>query len=387
MQRMISNNGFRITPALRKKLLAVSQKFDGSSVTDASGIFRLAGFSSAPYSIRVETNRDIFELPTKISDWVASPVFVTTPQQRRTKTMTRIVLTRGAIIQGRVLDRATGQPLPDVNVASLGTHRPTNGSPVANFRTDKMGRYALRVTPGTSSLYVSGLETITATVHFEDSSPYPNKEINVIRNGGTLYSPSSWIETQLDNTRPRLQRVGASTGAVEIATVKGQTRTLDFRLDKLVTKKLSDGLHVYIPAKQFVKPPQNNNASDASTPNTTSSTRSVDLSSPQSTLRTFMSALNRRDIERIPLYVQGGLPIVEPQLQERFSSDRLRYLSVRNVRVSQSGDNAFVVMQVKEQLPASYGNRSNRISTSRLQMKRSNGVWKIVPRAPAIQSE
>ena len=371
-QRLLLRNSGKSISSLRKEVLDLSRKWRVMDVTRADGTFRLAGFSSAQHDVLVTPDGYKFQATTALPQWVASAAQATTAPAGKTAPVKEIVLTRGAIIRGRVLDRATKRPLQDVYVYSYGPHRPRRGSATMSMLTDKNGNYALRVAPGTSSLFISGNRGITATIHYETSPPYPNKAINVIRNGGALYSPSSWIETQLDNTQPRLQRVGASSGAVEVATVKGQTRTLDFRLDKLVTKKLPDGLHVYIPAKPFVKPPQNNNASNA-----TSSTRSVDLSSPQNTLRTFVNAINSKNGAQLVSVVEGAAS-ANPAVTSRLFTASM-YVSVRDVRVQRQGERAVVTMLTTAKLRSPNGNRDER-SVSRLEMQRRDGVWKIVPR-------
>lgn len=250
LMRLLKQTGFNLrTPESRKQLLGLMRQFGGSDITDATGRYHLRGLENAIFNVMVNTSdATMFDVRAPMSDYVATAISVHTNTPPTKELIPDIVLTRGALIRGRVLDRATRQPLPNVFVACHGPQNPRSGAAVTTAYTDAQGRYAMRVAPGTSYVYIGGGAQLKATVHFEDSPPYV-KDLDVIKAGQSFYATSAWARVQLDNGVPILRRVGPSSNLFAVPTTLGQTRTLDFLLDKLETKRLTDGLHAYIPAK------------------------------------------------------------------------------------------------------------------------------------------
>jgi len=250
LMRLMKQTGFNLrTPQSRKQLLGLTRQFGGSDITDSTGRYHLRGLENAIFNVMVNTSdATMFDVRAPMPDYVATAISVHTNTPPTKELIPDIILTRGAIIRGRVLDRATRQPLPNVFVACHGPQNPRSGAAVTTAYTDAQGRYAMRVAPGTSYVYIGGGAQLKATVHFEDSPPYV-KDLDVIKAGQSFYATSAWARVQLDNGVPILRRVGPSSNLFAVPTTLGQTRTLNFMLDKLETKRLADGLHAYIPAK------------------------------------------------------------------------------------------------------------------------------------------
>jgi len=111
--------------------------------TSADGSYVLPGLTQAGYNVMVGTPPD---------GWVAAAleaVDVAPPQKTPAHDL---VLTRGAVVQGRVIDGRTGAPLPRVRVGGHGPSRPRSSGGIFAANTDAKGRYTLRLPPGESVL-------------------------------------------------------------------------------------------------------------------------------------------------------------------------------------------------------------------------------------------
>ena len=263
VEHLLTKEGGKLTARQTlNKIFDIRRKFGQADITRADGTYRLSVMASTRFNVLVDTYNEIYvNRPSYIlPDWVeagASPTGIA-PKASVTARIADVVLTRGAIIRGRVLDRATRQPLPNVFITCHRSLNQPSGVAATSARTDAQGRYVMRVAPSARYVYVGGngymggtyigVRHLTATVHSGDSPPYV-KELNLIKTGNDLYNPNAWIQVQLDNAAPRWTQVGPETRHFEISTRLGQTRTLDFLLDKLIVKRKGGNTDVYIPGK------------------------------------------------------------------------------------------------------------------------------------------
>lgn len=111
------------------------------------GGYRLVGLSPDTYNVMVDD-------PS--GEWIAVAVEGLSIARGQDAAAGDIALTRGAIVQGTVVDDETGEPIPGVYIGSYGPHRPRSTAAIIGTRTDERGRYRLRVAPGKSYVYISG---------------------------------------------------------------------------------------------------------------------------------------------------------------------------------------------------------------------------------------
>lgn len=117
------------------------------ATTEADGSYRVAGLGTTTARVVVYDSSNA---------WVAPVVWGLRTRLGTTTRVPDIVLTRGSVLQGRVVDAVTGAPVPG---ASLTAHFDWRKTPhdTGNFafaRSDVQGRYALRVLPGPGTLEV-----------------------------------------------------------------------------------------------------------------------------------------------------------------------------------------------------------------------------------------
>jgi len=124
----------------------------GEAVTGPDGAYRLTGLTEAPYNVAVLP----FDLKTidNADPFVAAAVEGAPAAEGKTVALRDLVLTPGALVSGRVTDRA-GKPLAGVFVGSYGPARPASSAMIINARTGLDGRYQLRLAPGSSRIYLA----------------------------------------------------------------------------------------------------------------------------------------------------------------------------------------------------------------------------------------
>lgn len=255
VERLLTQEGGKLTSRQTlNRLFDISRKFGDADITRADGTYRLATLEGTRFDVSVDTSDEIYVNPPPgtLPDWVAAAAQSTAPKAGATVRIADMVLTRGAIIRGRVLDRATGKPLVSVYVASHGPQNPRSGAAVTTAYTDAQGRYAMRVAPGTSYVYIAGSTSIKAKVHFQGAGALVNRyeqNLSVLKRGKNLYHADGLLEVRLDNAVPRSMYAGPSSNLVEVPTRLGQARTLDFLLNKLIVKRNGSVPDVYIAGK------------------------------------------------------------------------------------------------------------------------------------------
>jgi len=67
-----------------------------------------------------------------------------------------LILTPGGVVEGKVIDKESGELLPDEPVAAYGMARPTSTSACQSTKTDETGTYRLRLPAGRNKVYHQG---------------------------------------------------------------------------------------------------------------------------------------------------------------------------------------------------------------------------------------
>jgi beta-lactamase regulating signal transducer with metallopeptidase domain len=137
-------------PAGKTELILIQRSLK-LVVTDDKGHFEIKHLQPGKYTISLNTtvrSRILMTDPPSIAplDWVAQPLEITlAPGQSKTADMTLI---RGAILTGKITDKATGKGIPGVNIRC---------DPDANQAiADVDGVYSMRLVPGTKSIMFGG---------------------------------------------------------------------------------------------------------------------------------------------------------------------------------------------------------------------------------------
>jgi beta-lactamase regulating signal transducer with metallopeptidase domain len=113
-------------------------------------------------------------------------------------------------------------------------------------------------------------------------------------------------------------------------------------------------------------------------PKPTSSTQTVDLSSPEATVHSFVNAINNGSLEQAAVCVQGGLPILNPNLKMNFGSERSRgSYRVLSLKTEQRGDKASVRLQAHVPWKSDVSTNEDRKESANLRLIRQNGSWKL----------
>jgi hypothetical protein len=125
------------------------------ATTGDDGRFQFNGLTSAPYNIVVAKTDGVWVLP--IEDWVAkAKEGVVAKEGEARRITTPLVLMRGSLIRGKVIDRENKTALRGVQIAFTGPHFPKSVESAFSAKTDIEGRFELRVPPGVTRLYACG---------------------------------------------------------------------------------------------------------------------------------------------------------------------------------------------------------------------------------------
>ncbi len=115
-----------------------------NTMSGPDGSYQLPVGANIPYNVMV------FDTTGK---WVAAALEGKSGAQNSTVELPDLVLTKGALVVGRVT--SFGVPVPRTVVQSYGPHRPATTAATSSAYTDLSGHYRLRVAPGTSRVYVA----------------------------------------------------------------------------------------------------------------------------------------------------------------------------------------------------------------------------------------
>ena len=67
-----------------------------------------------------------------------------------------IELIEGVMVDGKVVETGTGDPVPGIFIGMYGPARPDSGAAIMGAKTDKKGQYRFRLPPGKTRFYIAG---------------------------------------------------------------------------------------------------------------------------------------------------------------------------------------------------------------------------------------
>ncbi len=226
------------TPNFEQKWASIEPVLSESAVTRADGSFRLNGLTTAPYNLVIATSAK-FGLKPPPNGVAAAVEGVWVREGQIVRRAAPLVFRRGALIEGRVVDKATGLGLGGVTFGSNGPQLPLSVDTVMGATSDSQGRFSLRVARGTTSIYIAGPNrraTEEDIVYADTQKPANTYRIGTSRG---LYGGSDNVQFEVDNGAPQfgLNLRSRSKGRIEIEAQNGQTRRLTLRLRRLIAKK------------------------------------------------------------------------------------------------------------------------------------------------------
>jgi beta-lactamase regulating signal transducer with metallopeptidase domain len=225
-----------------------SQKWDSilgvlsaRAITQTDGSFRLMGLTTAPYNLSVLTSDGSFGSKTP-GDWVAPSVEGAWAKDGQVVRRSQpIIMTRGNLISGRVVDKATGRPLAGINFGSNGPQLPESVDSVIGATSDAQGRFTLRVAPGVTSLYIAGPAINDGDFVYADNKKPAN--VYRIQSKSNAYAGSENVEYELDGERPQFGlnfSRGLKSSRIQIPVPKGHNRQITLRLRRIVKAPLTE---------------------------------------------------------------------------------------------------------------------------------------------------
>lgn len=120
------------------------------TTTQPDGSYKIGGLPYDYYSIRVDTGSQDFTP----SDWTSSVVSMVVAKTGEIRENTDIVLEKGAIVQGRVINES-GTAVPRARISAMNPVLPAHEKGALNIgtaETDREGKYALRLPVGETKL-------------------------------------------------------------------------------------------------------------------------------------------------------------------------------------------------------------------------------------------
>ena len=144
--RLTSNSVAALT---RRGQKVQDVKMGAEATTQADGSYRLSDLTAG-------CSYDIIEREAS-GEWVARAI-ENVPLSQTTTHAPTLILTHGAVITGTVINKKTGQPMPEMSVLSLGPRYPASMGGSSSTRTDAGGKYLLRIVPGDNWIYISGTD-------------------------------------------------------------------------------------------------------------------------------------------------------------------------------------------------------------------------------------
>jgi protocatechuate 3,4-dioxygenase beta subunit len=233
------------SPAQKQEARNIGKKWlrlQWTSVKTAQdGSYRLTGLTSASYIV----------FAPRATGWAGASISSVTAREKGSVRAPDLILTRGAIIQGKITDKLTGKPLPGVYIGNHGPHSPFDVAPVFT-QTDKRGHYRMRVAAGRNIVWLAGPQVkiqqewvnLTPAQRSSRIVSYdqifigenaPAKKLSALRIGKNFYAQEDWVETKLDSAPPQINREHTQAWT-QFDIGKGRTRDLSFRLQPITTK-------------------------------------------------------------------------------------------------------------------------------------------------------
>jgi hypothetical protein len=162
--------------------------------TRPDGTYSFEGLAQRPYNIMV-VNEPV--------GWVAVAAQGIVAREQGPPRC-KLVLTHGAVIRGTVIDESNGDGLPNVRLWLTAPHRPESSNNLISLRTDKSGRFVVRVAPGKTSLAASA----TAVEHVPDVRTREGIEVGIVEVGGVAYLQSRTVEVVLSKGQHKNLLIG-----------------------------------------------------------------------------------------------------------------------------------------------------------------------------------
>lgn len=148
--------------------------------TRRDGTYSITGLAKRPYNLMV-----VNEPP----GWVATAVEGVMASESNSPP-SHLVLTIGAMIRGRVVDKNNRRGLPNVRLWLSAPHRPQSSNNLIELQTDKNGRFAVRVASGKTRLFTP----VTTVGYVPNPKRRENIEVGLIKVKGIAYLETEPIE-------------------------------------------------------------------------------------------------------------------------------------------------------------------------------------------------
>ncbi len=228
------------TPNFQQKWASINPVLFERTLTATDGSFRLQGLTTAPYNLVVGTWNRSSERNSPPQRVATAVEGVWAKEGQVVRRAQPIVLTSGALIEGRIVDKVTGKPLGGVIIGANGPQLPTSTDNTMSATSDAQGRFRFRVAPGTSLLYVQGPWNNDSNFAFADDGKSA-ASVARIRTSRGLYAGSGNVQFEIDDGAPQFGLNFGSTSdksdwQIKVPVQSGRTRQITLRLRRLVPK-------------------------------------------------------------------------------------------------------------------------------------------------------
>ena len=207
--------------------------FHSTALSRADGTWELRGLATAPYNLTTANpaERGGWPNPGEVQGFISPAPGVWARDGQAIRRAQPIILQRGALIRGRVVDKATGHGLGGVYVACYGPHRPRSSDQVASVASGRDGRFSLRVAPGANQIYVAGpaLNEYSGNSVYVDTGAHNNAYAIETQRGP--YAGSNDFDYVLDGAAPRT--IAGLKQKLILDLKAGQSPQLELRLRRL----------------------------------------------------------------------------------------------------------------------------------------------------------
>ena len=173
-------------PDLRVTLQGQSNGAWSKDWTDAEGRFEMTDVRPVPCNLMVTPNDPLADT---IPDWTVQAISLDDLEPGETREDLRLVLTKGGIVRGRVVD-AEGHPLQGIDIGLHSAARPRSSGTIQGTSTGPDGTWAYRLPPGEVYAYIG--------MRRDDWSWQPESRTVSLRAGQTIDA----VDFQLGQTLP-----------------------------------------------------------------------------------------------------------------------------------------------------------------------------------------